>query len=60
MPELGINLNHDQAEDLRQLITLTAIVQEWLHVHQRQHPLRPGRLRLPQHLPLHCHRLKMG
>jgi hypothetical protein len=30
MPEPGITLDHDQAADLRELITLTAIVQEWL------------------------------
>jgi hypothetical protein len=31
MPEPGIILDQDQAEDLRELLTLTAIVQEWLH-----------------------------
>lgn len=31
MPEPGITLDHDQAEDLRELIALTEIVQEWLH-----------------------------
>ena len=30
MPEPGIVLDPDQAEELRELITLTAIVQEWL------------------------------
>jgi hypothetical protein len=31
MPEPGIILDPDQAEELRELITLTGIVQEWLH-----------------------------
>ena len=31
MPEPGITLDPDQAEELRELITLTGIVQEWLH-----------------------------
>ncbi len=31
MPEPGIILDQDQAEDLRELLTLTDIVQEWLH-----------------------------
>ena len=31
MPEPGITLDPDQAEELRELITLTDIVQEWLH-----------------------------
>ena len=31
MPEPGIILDPDQAEELRELITLTDIVQEWLH-----------------------------
>jgi hypothetical protein len=30
MPETGIVLDQDQADDLRELITLAAIVQEWL------------------------------
>jgi hypothetical protein len=30
MPETGIALDPDQADDLRELITLAAIVQEWL------------------------------
>jgi hypothetical protein len=30
MPETGIALDPDQADDLRELITLTAILQEWL------------------------------
>ena len=31
MPQPGIILDPDQAEELRELITLTGIVQEWLH-----------------------------
>jgi hypothetical protein len=30
MPETGITLDPDQADDLRDLLTLTAILQEWL------------------------------
>ena len=30
MPETGVALDPDQADDLRELITLTAILQEWL------------------------------
>ena len=30
MPETGIALDPDQADDLRELITLTTILQEWL------------------------------
>ena len=51
MPETGITLDPDQADDLRDLITLTAILRRMARGRRRPHPRRPGPLRLPRHLP---------
>lgn len=40
MTEPVIVLDEDQADDLRELVTLTALVREWLDQAARRHPRR--------------------